>query len=126
MYAIRSYYARMLIGSSLLFFMFGGLITYQIRQVNNLATLQNDAAQRAADALAIKDISQRLESVYAVMADAVINRDLDASRREFAESRSQARKDIDAVNAVITSYSIHYTKLYEASGLASPGGGAPL
>ncbi len=92
---------RMLIGSSLLFFMFGGLITYQIRQVNNLATLQNDAAQRAADALAIKDISQRLESVYAVMADAVINRDLNASRREFAESRSQARKDIDAVNALV-------------------------
>ncbi|MFH1135881.1 MAG: methyl-accepting chemotaxis protein [Pseudomonadota bacterium] len=56
--------------------------------------------QRLKDSLAIKDIAMRVDRVYTIIADAVINRDLEASRREFERIKTEAARDMDMVRSL--------------------------
>ena len=57
--------------------------------------------QRVEDALALKDVEVRVGEVYAVMADSVINRNLAASRKEFAQVKENATADIALVHEIV-------------------------
>ncbi len=70
---------------------------YLILQIGTLGELQDTGAKRTEDALAIKDITNQVEEVYAVIADAIINRDLNATRKNFAELKTNADRDIQLV-----------------------------
>ncbi|HRD49557.1 MAG TPA: methyl-accepting chemotaxis protein [Candidatus Contendobacter sp.] len=70
---------------------------YLILQTGVLGELQDAGAKRAEDALEIKDIANRVGVVYLVVADAIINRDLNATRREFAALKANADRDIQRV-----------------------------
>jgi methyl-accepting chemotaxis protein len=86
---------KKLIGSfSLVVLIFCGIGIYQIIAMNHLAQLQDEGAGRANEALEIAKIMERLDGSYSVIGDAVINRNLEASRKEFAELRSQVEVDI--------------------------------
>ena len=58
---------------------------------------------RLRSALEIKDIAQRVNSVYMVIADAIINRNLDEIRKEFAEVKDLAQKDIKRISELVES-----------------------
>ncbi len=73
-------------------------IGYQFVNTLTLAKMQDEGAQRAKDAMEIGQIMERMVGVYAVMADAVINRNLVESKKDFAKIRAQAEKDIVRVN----------------------------
>lgn len=67
---------------------------YMILQIGTLGELQDAGAKHTEEALEIKDITNRVGEVYPVMADAVINRDLNATRKDFSELKANADRDI--------------------------------
>ncbi len=70
--------------------LFAAATTFQILQMKNLAALQDEGAGRALDAMAIKDINGWVESIYAVIGDSVINRNLQETRADLAELKNNA------------------------------------
>ncbi|MBU0479969.1 MAG: hypothetical protein KKG47_02585 [Proteobacteria bacterium] len=75
----------------------GLAILYMVSGMKSLAALQDEGAGRADDAIEMGEIMERLAGSYSVIADAVINRNLEATRREFAELKAQSKKDIARV-----------------------------
>lgn len=92
---------KLIIGFLVVVAIFGAAVYYQIRTFQNLANLQDEGAKRAEDALKIKDIHNRVEQVYAVIADAVINQDLEETRKEFGQAKMTAQQDIVAVRELV-------------------------
>ena len=91
---------KLLAGFLLLVLIFCTLTGYQISQTIMLAQLEHEGAGKATDALELKGVARRLENVYTVIAEAIIYRDIEGSRREFAATRETARKDIEQVKAL--------------------------
>ncbi len=69
--------------------MLGAVIFYQINGIRHLSAMQDQGAGRAEDAQEIAGIMERLAGSYSVLGDAIINRDLEASRREFLAIEDQ-------------------------------------
>mgnify|MGYP000974728668 CR=1 FL=1 len=67
---------------------------FQLWRLEQLGELQHARAGRANDTLEIGDITQRVEGVYPVIADAIINRDLAETQKDFAVIKANAEKDI--------------------------------
>ena len=59
------------------------------------------AEKRFTDALTLNNVARRVVEVYTVMADAEINRDLEASRKEFDQVKAAAQQDLAAVRAMV-------------------------
>ena len=76
---------------------FTAIAAYQILKMGSLGELQDLGAQRSAQALTIKDISARLEEIYSVAADAVINGNLKGTYADMEKIKTQAQKDIVSV-----------------------------
>ncbi len=70
---------------------------YQILKMDTMADLQDEGARRAFDAIEIKNIENRLNEVYEIMADAIINRNIEKMRQDFERIKSTARDDIAKV-----------------------------
>lgn len=80
---------------------FAGATLYQIIAVNELRDLQDEGAGRAEDALFIKDVVSRTEGIYAVIGDAVINRNLDTTREDLKGIKEQAEIDKAKLLAIV-------------------------
>ena len=76
-------------------------IAYQFFATLTLAKMQDEAAQRSHDAMEIGQIMERAVGSYAVMADAVISRNLVESKKNFAETKGQAEKDIARLREMV-------------------------
>ncbi|MEW6520442.1 MAG: methyl-accepting chemotaxis protein [Thermodesulfobacteriota bacterium] len=76
-------------------------ILYQLSALSTLAKLQDQGAGRADDAVAIGQILERLSASYGVMADGVINRNLDATHKDFAAIKAQAAKDMARIRELV-------------------------
>ncbi len=110
---------RLVVGFLSVITILGGVAGYQLYTMEDLAVLQDEGAVRAEDAMEIKDIASRVDGVYAVIADAVINRDLEATEKDFAEIITTARADISRVNELVDTdaeralaqkFSVHYNE----------------
>ena len=60
-----------------------------------------DTAKRTRDIFTIMAVLHRLTGVYPVMADAVINRDLDETKKDLAAIKAEAQKDIATVRELV-------------------------
>ncbi|HEB30966.1 MAG TPA: hypothetical protein ENI15_08850 [Spirochaetes bacterium] len=89
--------AKLVLGFLSVVVIFGGIAIYQITTLGRLAALQDEGAQRAKDAIALNDVKINLASVYPVIADAIINRDLEATVKDFESIKEVAEQDIAAV-----------------------------
>ncbi len=76
-------------------------IVYQFFSTLTLAKMQDEGARRAEDAMEMGQIMERMVGAYAVMADTVINRNLAESKKDFAETRARAEKDIARINELV-------------------------
>ncbi|MBI9092083.1 MAG: methyl-accepting chemotaxis protein [Desulfobacterium sp.] len=93
---------KKMIGSfSLVVFIFIIVIVYSIFQLNALGNIQDDGAQRADDAVALHEIMIHVGDIYGVMADAVINRDMKATHRDFKAAKLQAEKDMTLTASLV-------------------------
>ncbi|MEW6500143.1 MAG: methyl-accepting chemotaxis protein [Thermodesulfobacteriota bacterium] len=73
----------------------------QIVRMQSLAMLQDEGAGRGEDALKIKEIANRVNAFYSVVADAVINRDFAETRKDLAAAKRQADEDIVLVHKLV-------------------------
>ena len=76
-------------------------IVMQILAMQKLAVLQDDGARRAANVVELGHIMETLDMSYGVIADGIINRNLDANAKELAELQSQAAKDQEAIMKLV-------------------------
>ena len=67
---------------------------YELASMSRLSNLQDDGAKRSLDAQKIKDIAFRLESVYSVVADSIINRDMEETKKEVPRLKATMQQDI--------------------------------
>lgn len=77
------------------------VIGYQLKEMSFIGELQDEGAGRAADSLAIKDIAFRAADVYSVIADAIINENLEQTRTDLVTIKQQAAIDIAQVNELV-------------------------
>jgi methyl-accepting chemotaxis protein len=70
-------------------------------EIRSLGQIQDEGAKRAQDEVHVAQAQNRLTEVYAVIADAIINGDLAKTKKDFAEARTQAAKDITLVSALV-------------------------
>lgn len=88
---------KIYLGFMIVLLIFMATSAYQVLQTGALGALQDAAAKRATDVLEIKDIAYRVGGAYTVMANAVINRNLDATRKALVELKQGADQDIQKV-----------------------------
>jgi len=81
--------------------LFVSISGYQILQMGKLARLQDEGAKRSSDAVEIKEIQNRLNEVYEMIADGIINRNMEETIKEFEQIKSNARKDILTVGKLV-------------------------
>lgn len=65
--------------------------------LKKLGALQDVGAERFQDTQEIGEILARMESFYAIVGDAVINRNLVETNKDLAEFKVQAEKDIQRI-----------------------------
>lgn len=105
---------KLIISFLLVVGIFCGVAYYQIRISQDLALLQDAGAKRANDALDIKDIVLRVGDVYATIADAAINQNIEQTRKEFEQQKTIAQEDIAAVQKLVdTEEEKAWTKTFE-------------
>ena len=83
------------IGLIILLFLTGAI--YQISQIVVLGELQDEGGARGRAAFDMQEVEVHIGEIYAIIADAVINRNLVESGKEFNEAKAIAMKDIAAV-----------------------------
>jgi methyl-accepting chemotaxis protein len=88
-------------GFILVIIIFVGVAIFQLFSLGELGDLQDEVASRASDAVEIQTIAKRVDAVYAVVADSIINRNLVESKRDFAEVKKTAMADIKRVYELV-------------------------
>jgi methyl-accepting chemotaxis protein len=91
------------------------IVGFTVYNLNNLAMLQDEGAGRADDAVRMQEAAGMGAKMYQIIADAIINRDLDETMVEWEPMRAEAHEDLDWVaTAVDTPEEIEFAK--EADG----------
>ena len=62
---------------------FGGISAYQVFSLRKLSRLQDEGAGRAEDSQRITEIDMILDETYTVIADGIINRNIEETRKDF-------------------------------------------
>jgi methyl-accepting chemotaxis protein len=93
--------AKLAAGFFLVIAIFVGVTVFQIFSLSSLGELQDEVAGRASDAVEIQTIAKRVDAVYAVIADSIINRNLEESKRDFAEVKKITMADIKRVHELV-------------------------
>ncbi len=73
---------------------------YLINNLMTLGKLQDEGSSRAKDALHIGENERNLQEVYGMIADAIINRDLQKFKGELAEDKKTILQDIDEIRKI--------------------------
>jgi len=79
----------------------GALIGIAILGMRALADLQDEGNHRAEDGMAAIDAAYVGASLYQVVADAIINRDLEASRKDWAAIKQDSQAKMAKVMAIV-------------------------
>lgn len=88
-------------GFILVIVIFIGVSIFQLLELNHLSDLQDEGARRAEDTVEILRISKRVDGVYAVIADSIINRNLAKAKQDFASVKKAAQADIKKVHELV-------------------------
>ena len=93
--------AKLFVGFASVLALVSGIAIHQIVQLNNLADLQHKGAKRAEDSIILHEIQISVAEIYTVIGDAIINRDLDDSKRNLIELKENAKKNIEIVTDLV-------------------------
>ncbi|MBF0239781.1 MAG: methyl-accepting chemotaxis protein [SAR324 cluster bacterium] len=80
---------------------FSCILGYQINLIQHLGEIEHINAKRGSNLAEIINITVRLENVYPVIADAIINRNLDETRRDWEQIKTDALKDIERTSKLV-------------------------
>ena len=85
----------------LVILIFGAIAGFQIIKMNELGTLQDEGASRADDNVEIKAIELGVVDLYTVIADGIINRDVEATRAGLEFEKNEAESAIASVRELV-------------------------
>ncbi|MDD2365808.1 MAG: hypothetical protein PHN84_06550 [Desulfuromonadaceae bacterium] len=74
-----------------------GIVGMEYRSISHLGLMQDEGAKRSADALLASNGARVGLSLYNVIADAVINRNLDDTAKTWAETKERNLKRLDEI-----------------------------
>ena len=89
---------KILVGFLFVVVAMGAAAAYMAATMSQLATLQNEAAERSAQVVDIFHIMERFDGVSGLLAGTYTNRDLAEGRRRLATASDQAKQDLAAVS----------------------------
>jgi len=92
--------SRLMLGFLIVVFIMGGAAVYQIIKMRYISELYRLNADRNADAIAVKDIAKRLSDVYSIIADGIINQNMEETRKLFSQAKLTAKQDIAKLKSV--------------------------
>ncbi len=92
---------RLLAGFGVAIIVLVGLIAYNYTSLTELAELQDEGAGRAADAISVTEMAGQGSALYQIVADAVINRDLEVTKRDWEAMTSELEGDIAHVGDIV-------------------------
>ena len=81
--------------------LFGTTLVYLINQMDYLGKLQDIGAKRAEDALVIEKVQIRVDEIYVIIADLIINRNIEESLNDFQQAKLNAQEDIAKVRELV-------------------------
>ena len=84
---------RLGIGFVSVLVVFSIVAVLQIKAMMDMGDIQAEGARRASHAFFVGEIDSRLESLYGIAADAVINGNLEESAKELAKAKKQFSQD---------------------------------
>ena len=73
---------------------------YQITSLKSLSVLQNEGISRSKNAVIAKEIDLHLEASYAIVADAVINRNVQEAAKAFNQFKQAAENDMNKIGRI--------------------------
>ncbi len=76
---------------------FAAAIGYQIFKLHQLGDMQDENAVHANEAIRIEEVQVHLEELYGMVADTIINQNIEEIKKEFGEDKKRALEDIEAV-----------------------------
>ena len=91
---------KLLGGFTIVVVLMGVLIGFNLFQLQKLRSLQDAGAQRAADAVIAQEGAGMASRMYWVVADAVINRNLTETRKDWAEITGEMAKDLQTLEKI--------------------------
>jgi len=91
--------SKLALGYTVVIAVFLSLAVFQIYEVSHLGNIQDQGAKRSQDLQEIMDAALRAGNLYSIIADAQINRDLGQTRKDFAEAKAAAKKDMQLIEA---------------------------
>jgi methyl-accepting chemotaxis protein len=92
---------KLIVSFMVIIALFIGSSSYSIYQLRLLSNMQDEGSKRADDAIAITEAAEMGNSLYSVFADAVINRNIDANRKEWNEIKKETIADLETVEAIV-------------------------
>ena len=77
------------------------LVIFNLSTLSNLHDLQEEGAQRAADAVIVQEVTGMSAQAYSVIADAIINRELEKNAQEWDEKYTEMLEDMELVGKLV-------------------------
>ncbi|MFQ3580050.1 MAG: methyl-accepting chemotaxis protein [Bacteroidales bacterium] len=91
---------KLIVSFTILIVLFTLAMVFVLYQLNDLRTLQDESFKRAEDAVVATEASMMGYKLYRVIADAQINRDLSATKKQWREATSECRSDMNILSTI--------------------------
>ena len=88
-------------GFILVVLIFVAVGAYQIYQLYRLGQLQQRVMQRSVDLADVFAIMDNLDKVYPLIADSIINRNIEKNKREFQKIKNMSASDVQKLNKLV-------------------------
>jgi len=88
---------KLYIGIGIIIATFVGVAAFQIFRMANLGTIQDEGHHHSLNAIKAHEMQVGVMGLYAIIGDAVINRNLAETRKGFATAKTEAEKDMAKV-----------------------------
>jgi methyl-accepting chemotaxis protein len=93
--------AKLILGFSAVSAVLVFMIGFSIVQMNKLGRIQDDGAKKSADAIRVTELADESAKIYQIVADAVINRDMTVSMKEWGDKKSEMAEDMKALDDIV-------------------------
>jgi len=80
---------------------FAAITAYQILEMYELSKLQDEGAKRGADSIAVFGVMNQFSEVYTIIADAIINRNMEKSQKDLDQIKKSAQRDITMLQGLM-------------------------
>ena len=106
---------KIILGFTIIILMFLSIIFYQLKVINSLHTLENNEFKRSSDAIYVSNNSQFALGTYRILADAIINRNVNISRSNWMNDKQKVNIFLTELGKIVDTDAekIHLQEIHE-------------